>query len=187
MQIMLISLHRFLSYFCFAALASTHGPSMASPEPPLRCEIARGAWCIMPGVGKIETFDRDNKISRLTIIDEYWGKEVGMVTEGPACSNAFADIVEIVEINSDLLHNGRYWREIVVKLRRDNTCFLRLMVPTGDKAFVSPAASSLSGHLAACIAGRACTDHILAAHLYYPLVTGKFPSTKRFPDPSKER
>jgi hypothetical protein len=139
-------------------------------EPPIKCEVARGAWCIVRGVGEIKFVARQSEQwNKWSLYDNYWKKEVGVVLEGTACSDTVADKVELIKVRPNVLWEGRRWKEAVVSLRRDGTCELRLMVPIDDPSFVRKAASSLSGHIAACFAGHACADNMLSTFVYKSL------------------
>ncbi len=145
-------------------------------EPPLKCEFTRGAWCVVKGAAKAEmTKNGSAKFNTWRFFDEYWRREVGVVLEGVNCVGNTADVIELVEVNSNVIWEGRRWREAVVNLRKDNSCSLRLMVPSHDQAFVKKAASSLSGHVAACMKGRVCAENILAPRIFDALVKGTSP------------
>ncbi|MYM41936.1 hypothetical protein [Duganella qianjiadongensis] len=158
-------------WFCAIALAlSTPILSAAPQEPPLKCEVTHGAWCVARGIGEIKFVAHQNEQwNRWSLYDNYWKREVGVVLETPGCSDTVADRVELIKISPNVLWEGSRWKEAVISLRRDGTCELRLMVPLSDLNFVGKAASSLTGHIAACIAGRACTDNMLSAFAYKSL------------------
>jgi hypothetical protein len=158
-------------WFFFVSLALSTPVLKAEPqEPPLKCEISRGAWCIVRGIGEIKFVARQSgKWNKWSLYDNYWKKEVGVVLEGTACIDTVADKVELIKVRPNVLWEDRRWKEAVVSLRRDGTCELRLLVPVSDPIFVRKAASSLSGHIAACIAGHACADNILSTFVYKSL------------------
>jgi hypothetical protein len=136
-------------------------------EPPLQCEISRGAWCIIKGVGEIRLEEgRDGKWNKWTIVDRYWNREVGLIFEEISCADTEADRIEIVHVRSNVRWEQGLWNEATVSLRKDGSCELRLMVPVSDQEFRKKAASSLSGHIAACLPGRPCADNILSTKLY---------------------
>lgn len=157
-------------FFCIALSLSTPILRAEPQEPPLKCEVAHGAWCVVRGIGEIKFVARQNEQwNKWSLYDNYWKREVGVVLETPGCNDTVADRVELIKIRANVLWEGSRWKEAVVSLRRDGTCELRLMVPLSDPIFVRKAASSLSGHIAACIAGHACTDNILSAFVYKSL------------------
>jgi hypothetical protein len=158
-------------WFCCIALALSTSFLRAEPhEPPLKCEITHGAWCVVRGIGEVKFVARQNEQwNKWSLYDNYWKREVGVVLETPGCSDTVADRVELIKISPNVLWEGSRWKEAVISLQRDRTCQLRLMVPLSDPTFVRKAASSLSGHIAACIAGHACTDNMLSAFVYKSL------------------
>jgi hypothetical protein len=136
-------------------------------EPPLQCEISRGAWCIVKGIGEIRFAKIPNsEWNKWTVNDDYWHRRVGIILEKASCPETVADTVEIVQVRSNVRWEGNLWREAVIQLRKDRRCQLRLMVPLDDLSFQKKAASSLTGSVAACIAGMACTDNILSTKVY---------------------
>ena len=168
---MIKSFQMFTRWFLCVSLALSPTILKAEPqEPPLKCEISRGAWCIVKGIGEIKFVARQNEQwNRWALYDNYWKKEVGVVLEGSGCIDTVADKVELIKVRSNVIWEGRRWKEAVVSLRRDGTCELRLMVPVSDPNFVRKAASSLSGHIAACVAGHTCVDNILSTLVYKSL------------------
>lgn len=145
-------------------------------EPPLKCEINRGAWCIVKGVDNINfSIVKDERLNRWSIWDSYWQKEVGIVLESFGCVDASADSIEVFKVNSNVLWEGRLWREVVVKLRNDNSCNLRLFVSMEDSNFRNKAATGLGGAIAICISGRTCTENILATYVYELLASDRKP------------
>jgi hypothetical protein len=150
-------------FFCIALALSTPIISAEPQEPPLKCEVTPGAWCIVRGIGEIKYVPRQSEQwNKWSLYDNYWKREVGVVLEAPACNETVADRVKLIKLSPNVLWEGRRWKEATVSLRRDGTCDLRLMVPLSDPMFVRKAASSLSGHIAACIAGHACADNMLS-------------------------
>lgn len=145
------------------------------PEPPLKCEVNRGAWCILRGIGEIKfSAGREEEQWReWSLYDNYWKKQVGVIFEEATCMDTVADDVEVTQVRSNVLWNKRRWNEAIVSLRREGTCKLRLLVPVSDPTFVRKAASSLSGSIAACIPGHACSDNVLSNIVYKSLTTSK--------------
>jgi hypothetical protein len=125
---------------CLVLVFLAHPLRAELQEPPLKCEITRGSWCIVKGISEIRFANVQNgKWHKWALYDEYWKKDVGIVLEGTGCVDTAADTIELVEVHSNVLWEGRRWKEAVVSIRRDRTCELRLMVPTNDIAFVKKA------------------------------------------------
>lgn len=145
------------------------GPGVnAEPmEPPLACEITRKAWCIMKGMAEIKFVkSTDGRWHRWVLYDGYWKRDVGVILEDVGCESATADTIEVTATRQTIAWDGRTWTRVVIRLRKDRSCELVLMVPAGDPKFRKRVASSLSGHIAVCIQDRRCSDNILSRQIY---------------------
>jgi hypothetical protein len=145
-------------------------------EPPLKCGIDRTSWCIVKNADDIKvSVTKKDKWREWRIFDNYWKREVGLVLEKKRCPALKAEGLWVSSVNGNVLWEGEQWQEVVVDLRKDKLCTLRLLVPTRNREFRRKAASSLSGHIAACLPNQKCTSNVLSTHVYKLLDNGQPP------------
>lgn len=156
-----------MGFVCLLSIAMVT-PLGAEPlEPPLKCKIMHGAWCILDGVDQREFTSYRNRYWRQwNLHDKYWNREVGVVLERRDCRGKAANTIEVVKVRPNTLWAGRRWNEVLLKLRKDRTCELRLFVPVDDRDFVKKAATSLSGNIAVCLRGRPFVENVLSPLVY---------------------
>lgn len=136
-------------------------------EPPRHCAITRGAWCIMDGYYQITYSGVDNQpLNQWVISQDRWSDEPAVILESVGCRDAVADENEIVETNREVEWNGQLWREVVVRLRGDGKCELRLLAPTFERVELDTAASELSGSIAVCYLDQRCEANSIDAETY---------------------
>lgn len=136
-------------------------------EPPMQCAIKRGAWCIISSNHTI-TYSgvHDEPRYQWHIAGDYWKDEPALILESKGCRDAVADDNQIVETNSEVTWEGKRWREVVVRLRKDGTCELRLLAPTFDQVELDAAASRLSTNIAVCFAHQPCEQSSISSDIY---------------------
>ena len=143
-------------------------------EPPIRCEITRGSWCILASPYQIMFSPvPGTSLNQWTLSESYWHKEAAIILESTMCPDRKAEVLEIAETNPRFLWLGRYWRRVVVRLTTDGECSLQLLAPTRSRAPLDMAVSAISTHVAACIDAKPCPEAIVG-----PTVYGVFRSMK---------
>jgi hypothetical protein len=161
------------AFFCTLLLLFSH-PIRAEPTPkelPLRCEIARGWWCILGNVGEINfSKTTDENIANWTFYDSYWKRKVGVLLEQGDCKASAADSIQILRARTHVLWKGHHWNDVTVGLKSDSSCKLRILVPAEDPSFLVKAATALSGNIAVCMANQLCSDNILSERIFDLLV-----------------
>ena len=139
-----------------------------STEPPLKCEIRRGAWCFMKSPYRVTFSHAQNEPYYVWIVSEdMWRNEEGVILEDEACAESPADTIDVKDSLTQVVWEGKNWRQVTLVLRKDSTCNLRLLAPMKDEAPLDMAASALSTHISACYANtKDCTKDLVADRVY---------------------
>lgn len=146
------------------------GQDMSPPvpgEPPLKCEISRGAWCFLKSPYKLTFSHAQNEPYFIwTVSEDMWADEAGFILEDDGCADHPADTLEVIDGMRSVLWRERQWREVKLRLREDGSCYLRLLVPPLENAPLDMAASALSTHISACYLGKPCAPNVVADVVY---------------------
>lgn len=107
--------------------------SMPAPAaPPARCEIAMATWCIREGAYEIVSrFSKLKAYRRAWIVRGFFKPAAPlMVLEPYGCREGLSDVSEALDFDHNFKWDGRTWNRIRVRLKRDNSCNLEVLVPT---------------------------------------------------------
>lgn len=148
--------------------------ALSSSEPPIKCDISRGAWCFLRSPYTFTFFHaQDESFSAWKVVEDHWSNEPGFVLEDNGCGDVgHADTLEVSVIPDGVAWSGQQWRGVLVKLRADGSCNLRLLAPLPSQAPLDMAASALSTHVAICYEDRACTPNVIADKVYQQFKLG---------------
>jgi len=136
-------------------------------EPPLECEIFRGAWCILSGSYELTLSHVANRpLYQWSMTESHWRSEAGLILESAFCPKRHADVIQVVRVSERFEWSGKHWRQVVVRLTSDGACELQLLAPARELAPLDMAASALSTHIAACFVNKPCTDHLIADEVF---------------------
>lgn len=127
---------------------SLHSPS----APPRKCEITVGAWCIFESNITIQhkPSAESGYRSVWTIWGSNWSKQPSIILEPNGCRDGLSDVVRLIEFDGNFPWDGRRWNSILVKLKSDDACNLRLLSPTVED---DPSGAAFSANLSLI---RAC-------------------------------
>ena len=113
----------------FAGLGSSKS---VNAMPPVRvCEIRQSTWCIYAGDITIQhrlSSDVEYR-SVWSIWGRYWADHPAVVLEPSGCRNGHSDQIRLIEHDVGFEWSGRKWDSVVVRLKVDGTCDLRLLSP----------------------------------------------------------
>lgn len=113
--------------------APTSGSSSNSPPsaPPRECDIRLPVWCILQGVDKIELVNEADSLH-----SDFWvlrgsfePKSKLIILEPSGCRNGLSDTLEPLGFDSGIYWHKKIWDRIIVKLKKDGSCNLELLVP----------------------------------------------------------
>lgn len=155
---------------CSANTADIADQELTAPapsEPPLKCEITRGAWCFLKSPYELNFSHAQNEPYFIWVVSEgMWADEAGVILEDDGCVEQPADTLEVIGGMRHVLWQETKWREVKVSLRKDGSCDLRLLVPLAENAPLDMAASALSTHISVCYRGEACAPNVVADVVY---------------------
>ena len=133
------------SAFCLTVLVAPEqvaamGPSAQSQDgpsaPPRVCEIRQKAWCMYQESSEITdqqvTDSQDSEVHIWAMRNNYYPNSVLMIVEPNGCRNAFANEVKSLEYDKSIKWHGKIWDQMLVRLRTDGSCDLKLLVPVYD-------------------------------------------------------
>lgn len=111
----------------------------SAPSVPFRCELKRGAWCIRQGSVEITKLQRvsvsEPSGTTWRLRDIHYPSSILVVLEPSACTHGYADTVEARGIEYGVDWDGRRWDKMTVRLRKDGSCDLSILVtPFHDEA-----------------------------------------------------
>lgn len=113
------------------ACTPTVSQSTPASAPPSRCEIKFAAWCIAEGACKISrVLASDGVHDRIwTLSGRFRPDSKLIIFEPNGCNAGRADKAVLLGVEKAFPWQGGQWNRISVRLRRDTTCDLRILVP----------------------------------------------------------
>ena len=123
---------------CFtwaSVLACAPAPAPSQPTsaaaPPSKCEIRFSAWCIAEGAYEVSrVLASDGIHDRIwTLTGRFRTDSSLVIFEQNGCNIGYADKATLLGVEKASHWNGRKWDRITVRLKRDSTCDLQLLVP----------------------------------------------------------
>lgn len=100
--------------------------------PPRECEIRMATWCIFRSNITIQhkpSHDIGYR-SVWTMWGSYWSSQPSVILEPAGCREGLADMLQVVNFDGTFERDNRKWNSIIVRLKSDKTCDLRLLAPT---------------------------------------------------------
>ena len=122
--------------------------SMPSPAaPPAKCEIAMATWCIREGAYElVSRFSKLKTYRRVWIVRGFSKPAAPLIVLEPyGCREGLSDVSEALDLDQHFSWDRRTWNRIRVKLKRDDSCNLDVLVP---KFADDPAGEAFFGGLA---------------------------------------
>lgn len=106
---------------------SSNPPSAPSRE----CDIRLPVWCILQGVDKIELVNEaDSSHSDYWILrGSFEPKSQMVILEPSGCRDGLSDTLKPLGFDSGIYWHRKIWDRITVKLKKDGSCNLELLVP----------------------------------------------------------
>jgi len=100
--------------------------------PPRECEIRMAAWCIFKSNITIQHKPSSDPAYRSvwTMWGSYWSTQPSVVLEPAGCREGLSDMLRVVNFDGNFQWDNRKWNSIVIQLKSDKTCDLRLLAPT---------------------------------------------------------
>ena len=154
-----------LACICILGCSNPHSLSDEPHNAPAReCEFERGSWCLLQGSYKVEFLGINNPPSNLwTISEDYWEDETVKIIEPLLCRDHPADIVKEISRQKKEVFKET-WDEIVVRLKEDETCDLRILSPEKSKSLAIK--NFLRAQIAICLKSNSyCEMDVLADHI----------------------
>lgn len=104
--------------------ASEEQLSLCANSPPRTCEIQHRSWCLLYGDVTYENIpsNLDSVKSHWIIRGSTWRNFPLLIDEPRGCREKFADTVELIKKEKNVLKNGTYMDKFTVKIRKDGTC-----------------------------------------------------------------
>lgn len=114
-----------------AACTPTLSQSAPASAPPSKCEIKFAAWCIAEGAYKISrVLASDGVHDRIWTLSGRFRPDSKLVIFEPnGCNAGHADKAVLLGVEKAFPWQGGQWNRISVRLKRDTTCDLRILVP----------------------------------------------------------
>lgn len=126
----------FLFFMFGGAVPPASTPEVVLQSPPIECRERLGAWCILRlGAREVDVeYSQVDGLFIWRIGDPRWGNEEIAIREPKSCRTTFADSVDMVDGGAELGADGRHYQNLIISLRKDGTCDLRLRLSNDDKA-----------------------------------------------------
>jgi hypothetical protein len=141
-----------------ASNSANHAPSPSSPL--LTCEIRQRAWCIHNGTAEVTlvqpVVSSDPPGRAWLLRDLHYPNSFLAVLEPQGCREVLADAVDPVSFAHGVHWREKTWDQLVVRLRKDGSCDLKLLLSPYDPSTESWAFSEGRNLLLAC-KDDACT------------------------------
>jgi hypothetical protein len=132
-----------------AGLGASAAESALSPAaaPPAKCEIAMATWCIREGASEIVSrFSKGHAYRRIWIVRGFFKPTAPLVVLEPyGCREGLSDVSEALNFEQRFSWDNKTWNRIRVRLKRDDSCNLDVLVPTFTK---DPTGEAFFGGLA---------------------------------------
>lgn len=123
----------FLSQMPQPVMASTavSAPSGPPSAPPRECDIRLPVWCILQGVDKVELVNEaDASHSDFWILRGSFEPESRLIILEPSgCRDGLSDTFAPLGFDSGIYWHHKIWDRVTVKLKKDGSCNLELLVP----------------------------------------------------------
>lgn len=113
------------------ACAPTASQSAPVSAPPSKCEIRFSAWCIAEGAYEISrVLASDGVHDRIwTLSGRFRPDSKLIVFEPNGCNSGYADKAVVLRVEKAFRWQDREWDRISVRLKKDATCDLQILVP----------------------------------------------------------
>lgn len=126
--------------------------AMAAAAPKQQCEIRMPVWCIYKDdvVIKNEPGRVPGYRSVWTMWGDYWKEHPAVILEPAGCRVGLSDEIELISIDRRYVWNEEEWNSLVVRLKSDGSCDLRMLSPPKGADPVGAAFSANLSSIQAC-------------------------------------
>ncbi len=108
--------------------------SQAPASPPRRCEIKQAVWCIQEGSTEIvDRIAEDSVHDRVWTLSDWSNPESKLVVlESNGCRVGYSDAFDFLSYENGFTWKGRSWGRMRVRLKKNGTCDLEVLMPPYD-------------------------------------------------------
>ena len=142
-------------------------------SPPKICEAPQSLWCIARGVGNIQISpSKDPGVRNIwKLWDDEWKEYPAMILESWGCRSGYADEVKVIDYSDSYKWHGEIRNSILVSLKSDGACTLRLLSPPISEDHSENAFSMKLTSIFLC-SPESCVDRPLAQQVW-PAIQSK--------------
>lgn len=111
-----------------------HSAAADAAAPRRTCEITRQSWCVLAGsleITKLQKSNNRDPAGTIWVLDDVGEVQSKLVViEPPGCAVGFADTIEPLSFAEAVSWRDQSWDEMSIRLKRNESCDLRLRVPS---------------------------------------------------------
>lgn len=100
----------------------------ATDAPQQRCVRSHGAWCVLQGAAETH-LSTGSSSSSYRLSDPSHPASALIVVAPVACMRGYADQISLRSFEHGIAFQDEPWEEVVVDLRADGSCGLRILLP----------------------------------------------------------
>jgi hypothetical protein len=100
----------------------------ATDAPEQQCTSGHGAWCVLQGAAEIQ-LSTGSSSSSYKLSDPSHPASALIVIAPAACMHGYADRTSLRSFRHGVTFQDGPWEEVVVDLRADGSCGLRILLP----------------------------------------------------------
>ena len=105
--------------------------STTNPAPPSRCEVRFSAWCVAEGAYTLSrVLGSDGVYDKVwTLTGRHRPDSKLVVFEPNGCNSGPSDSLALLGVEKGFSWDSRRWDRVDVRLKRDASCDLRILMP----------------------------------------------------------